>query len=83
MGLGPAWGHPLDWGERILEQMITRGLLFSPFITIGNITKKVNAKQGDYNGEKWTTQPRAQAQLVRAFPSVPGRLVPSVPASCS
>lgn len=47
------------------------------------MVQKVNEGEGDYNGEKWTTQPRGQAQLVWAFPSVSDRLMPSVPTSCS
>lgn len=43
-----------------------------------NKFKKVKARDGDYNGEKETAQPGAQAQLSRASPSVPGRLVPTV-----
>lgn len=59
--------------------MITRVLLLSLHY---QWFEKVNEREEDYNEEKWTTQPRAQAQLVRAFPSVPDRLMPSVPASC-
>lgn len=48
-----------------------------------NKFKKVKARDGDCNGEKETAQPGAQAQLPRAFPSVPGRLVPAVTESGS
>lgn len=55
----------------------------SLFLFIMNHFKKVKARDGDCNGEKEITQPGAQAQLPRASPSVPGRLVPAVTDSCS
>lgn len=76
---GDAWGHPLVCEERMLGKWCQEASLFL-FIT--NSFKKVNAREGAFNGEKETTQPGAQAQFLKASLSVPVRLVPSAPASC-